>query len=178
MSSLFSNSTVAHEQPSVINGVVVCQTGEARGHGVWIDRHFVEALIAEGNHQRRGLKARFGHALPGKDPVGSEIGRFRQFRLIYDGDRSSAMGHECWSAIADLHLSPTALNASAIAHLTALAETDPGLLGASIEFRPGVPTGGENPWGLPHETLAELFAIAITSDPACVDGGLFRVTTS
>mgnify|MGYP006290830797 CR=1 FL=1 len=177
MSSLSPTPTVAHEQPSVITSVVVCQTGEARGHGVWIDRDFVEALIAEGNHGLRGIKARFGHALPGKDPVGTEIGRFRQFRLVYDASRSIAMGQECWSAVADLHLAPTAHNASAIAHLTGLAETDPGLIGASIEFRPGVPTGGSNPWGLPHETLAELFAIAITSDPACVDGGLVRVST-
>jgi len=158
-----------------LSAVVICSTGEARGHGVWADYTFLEQVGWAGNRSALGVKARFGHALPGTDPVGSELGRFSRFRLRYLPQASTASSpNELWQLVADFQAIPTDLNAPKLAHLRQLADQDPGLLGCSIEFVPAPLAPAANPAGLPHERLAELLAIAITSDPAVNLGGLFR----
>lgn len=154
-----------------LRNVSILTTGPAAGHGVWADRALVQQLVVAGNAAPHGIKARFGHPAFGADPVGSELGVFRQFRLRFAGPGPEP-ALDTWQAVADLHWQPTPLNAPAIAHLLSLARAAPHLVGASVEFTPAPAAPPENPLGYPHERLAQLLAIALTSDPACNPGGL------
>lgn len=161
----------------MISGVAICTTGEAHGHGVWVDEIFVRAVVAAGNATPSGVKARWGHPSGIQDPVGTEMGRFRQFRAVYQHTESLQRGYPVWAAVANLHLLSTPANAAACGHLARVAAQDPALLGASLEFRPGPPAPPDTRLGnrraLPHERLGTLLAVALTSDPACNPNGLF-----
>lgn len=156
-----------------LRGIVVCTTGEARGHDVWTDDVFLRQVAAHAHARPHGVKARFGHAPLGTDPVGTELGRFVRFRVVYHGPESARQNREVWQLKADFVPLETAANRAALDHLRQFAAHAPSQLGASLEFFPAAPAPPENPLRLPHERLAELVAIAFTSDPACNPAGLF-----
>jgi hypothetical protein len=160
-----------------LTNVAICTTGEARGHGVWADEAFLRELVRQGNAAPHGVKARYGHPPLGQDAIGTELGRFRRWRLVHRAALSTEWGYPVWQAVADLEFVRTPENEGAIGHVVALATADPALIGASVEFLPGTPrvattTGPGNPRGLPLETLHRLLAVALTSDPASNPAGL------
>jgi hypothetical protein len=177
MATLSDTSATGALSPSLsLTGVAVCTTGEARGHSVWADDAFLRELVRQGNAAPHGVKARYGHPPHGQDAIGTELGRFRRWRLVNRPALSAQWGYPVWQAVADLEFVPTAANQAGIQHVLALAASDPRLMGASVEFLPGTPRAGtptaNNPRGLPLETLVQLLAVAITSDPASNPDGL------
>jgi hypothetical protein len=70
MNKYFNTQVVYSRQPvgidrqnGIITGVVVVQTGEAKGHNLQIDDSFIEKVEMLGNESKAGIKARFGHPL-------------------------------------------------------------------------------------------------------------------
>lgn len=112
-------------QNGIIKNVVLCQVGEAKGHGVHLEHRFLETVVTTGNARyeknnlsKQGLKMRFGHPSMCSDAVGTGVGYARNLKV--DGDR----------AIGDIHLSKTAnkspnLKNKTYEYLLEMAEKDP-----------------------------------------------------
>jgi hypothetical protein len=82
----------------VLYGVVMCQEGPAKGHGVHLDRDFIENLVAydRKHHKKAGIKARFGHPSASGETMGTQLGVFQNPRTREVNGKMQA--------IADLHL--------------------------------------------------------------------------
>lgn len=112
----------------IIRGVSLISRGEALGHGVWADKHFVQQAVDFANKHERGLKSRFKHPSMSADGTGNYLGRFHDARLSSDGTQ----------AYADLHLDPAAHeapNGDLANYVMRLAESDPAAFGMSIVFQ-------------------------------------------
>lgn len=115
----------------IISDVILCQAGEAKGHGVHLEQSFIDAGIAyaQKHHSKIGLKCRFGHPAMSNDALGTEVGRFKNFRVVDD------------KMVADLHvyesanLSPT--HPGAGDWILSMADEDPNAIMCSIVFMPG-----------------------------------------
>ena len=125
----FSSSNIDHES-GVISDVIMCQVGEAKGHKMWLEQEFIDDVVAYASkhHARIGMKARFGHPSMSNETLGTEMGRFKNFRV--DGEK----------AIADLHLldaandSPT--HPGMKDWMLNMAKEDPNAIMCSIVFVP------------------------------------------
>lgn len=114
----------------IIPGVIMCQVGEAKGHGVHLEQEFIESGIAYANkhHSKIGMKARFGHPSMSNETLGTEMGRFKNFKVVDD------------KMVADLHLfesanlSPT--HPGMGDWILSMAEEDPAAIMCSIVFTP------------------------------------------
>lgn len=112
----------------VIYDVILCQVGEAKGHGVNLEQSFIEEGIAyaQKHFAKLGMKCRFGHPAMCNDALGSEVGRFKNFKVVAD------------KMVADLHvyesanLSPT--HPGAKDWLLSMAQEDPAAIMCSIVF--------------------------------------------
>lgn len=122
----------------VLHDVQITLEGEAKGHGVWLDREFCEAVAAAGNATGDvGLKVRYGHPAMCADAIGTELGRAKNFRVVdidrqIDGQTVTAAG-----VIADIHILASAHHApqgDIAAHVLAAAAEDPAIFGQSIVF--------------------------------------------
>jgi hypothetical protein len=112
----------------IIKGVSVCTVGEAKGHGVNLDREFIQRVTEFGNAKRSGLKARFGHPNMCSTALGTFIGRFKNFRT------------EGAQTLADLYLSNEAKNTphgDLYGYVLGMATNEPDMFGTSIVFTPG-----------------------------------------
>jgi hypothetical protein len=115
-------------QTSVLKGVVMAQVGEAKGHGIHLEQGFIDALIAYDNQHfsEIGIKARFDHPALCDGTMGTQLGKFTNFRV--EGDK----------AVADLQLldaaniSPVRPNAKD--WVLKMAEESPDFLMSSIVF--------------------------------------------
>lgn len=115
----------------IISDVILCQVGEAKGHGVHLEQSFIDAGIAyaKKHHTKVGMKCRFGHPAMSNDALGTEIGRYHNFKVVDD------------KMVADLHvyesanLSPT--HPGAGDWILSMAEEDPHAIMTSIVFMPG-----------------------------------------
>lgn len=115
----------------IISDVILCQVGEAKGHGVHLEQSFIEAGIAyaQKHYSKIGMKCRFGHPAMSNDALGTEVGKFHNFRVVDD------------KMVADLHiyasanLSPT--HPGAGDWILSMAEEDPSAIMCSIVFMPG-----------------------------------------
>lgn len=78
----------------IIHDVVMCQTGEAKGHNIHLEQEFIKDLISYDveHYDRFGLKCRFGHPSLSDTTMGTQMGVFKNFRIREN------------QAIADLHL--------------------------------------------------------------------------
>jgi hypothetical protein len=77
----------------IIHNVIMCQVGEAKGHGVHLEQSFIDALVAYDNQNfSNGLKARFDHPALCEGTMGTQLGKFTNFRVVED------------KAVADLQL--------------------------------------------------------------------------
>lgn len=122
----------------VLHDVQITLEGEAKGHGVWLDREFCEAVAAAGNATGDvGLKVRYGHPAMCSDAIGTELGRAKNFRVVdvereIDGEKKAGAG-----VIADVYLLKSAHAApqgDIAAHVLEVAKEDPGQFGQSIVF--------------------------------------------
>lgn len=125
------NGSRVNFEERVITDVIMCQVGEAKGHGVNLEQSFIEDGIAYAvkHHSKIGLKCRFGHPAMSNDALGTEVGRFKNFRVEND------------KMVADLHifksanLSPT--HPGAGDWILSMADEDPNAIMCSIVFKPG-----------------------------------------
>lgn len=115
----------------IISDVILCQVGEAKGHGVHLEQSFIDAGIAYAQkyHSKVGMKCRFGHPAMSNDALGTEVGRYHNFKVVDD------------KMVADLHvyqsanLSPT--HPGAGDWILSMAAEDPHAIMTSIVFTPG-----------------------------------------
>ncbi len=115
-------------EKGIIEGVSVCTVGEAKGHGVNLDREFVQRISELGSSKRSGLKARFGHPNMCSTALGTFIGRFKNFREVEDQVK------------ADLFLSNEAKSTphgDLYSYVLGMATNEPDMFGTSIVFTPG-----------------------------------------
>lgn len=111
-----------------ITDVVMCQVGEAKGHGVHLEQSFIDDLVAyaQEHFSEAGLKARFSHPAMCSSPMGTQLGMFKNFRVREN------------QAIADLHLlesadkSPT--NPGMREWMLSMAQEQPDFVMSSIVF--------------------------------------------
>jgi len=82
------------KEKGILHDVVMCQTGPAKGHGVYLEQDFINSLVAYDveHFSEKGLKARFGHPSMSDTTMGTQLGVFKNFRTRDN------------QAIADLHL--------------------------------------------------------------------------
>lgn len=114
-------------ETNVITGCSIVTVGEALGHGVHLDKDFVKEVYRQGDAMRIGLKSRFGHPGMCSESLGTYLGRFRNFRLVDNGER----------LLADLHFAESARkspNGDLPEYVKQLAEDDPKAFGTSIVF--------------------------------------------
>lgn len=166
----------------VIRGLSAITRGEALGHGLWIDDHFLDQLEAAGQALERGAKSRFTHPDMSSDGMGRFLGRARAFER--DGGKVRV----------DLKLARAASRApegDLAGYVLELAEEDPHAFGASIVFMRDLEAehafatthmGGdgsfvspdpENKGNLRHARLKELFAVDLVDEPAANPDGVF-----
>lgn len=122
----------------ILHDVQITLEGEAKGHDVWLDREFCEAVAAAGNATGDvGLKVRYGHPAMCSDALGTELGRAKNFRVVdverdIDGEKVTAAG-----VVADIHILAAAHSApqgDIAKHVLAVAAEDPSQFGQSIVF--------------------------------------------
>jgi regulator of replication initiation timing len=130
----FSKGKIQFEQPSQANGnklvlrdTRIVEQGEAKGHGVFMERKFLGKLIelAEG----RRIKARMGHPDMCTDSFGKLVGHYENHRLVETENETFV--------IADLHLSTAAMKSphgNITEYVQAIAEEYPDMFGNSIVF--------------------------------------------
>jgi len=178
-------------QAGLIHAAAVITRGEAFGHCLWIDHHFLRQARDAINAAAQGIKARFTHPDMSSDGLGTLLGRFRDAHISADVVRG------------DLHLARAAHNSpdgDLAAYIMDLAEEDPSAFGESISFYrdaraerafmldngatedddghldPGGFTSPDerNTENLPHARLAQLLAVDTVDDPAANPAGLFH----
>ena len=117
------------EENGILKNVVMCQVGEAKGHGMHLEQEFIDNLIAydKENFGESGLKVRFGHPALSDSVMGTQMGKFHNFKVV--GEK----------AVADLHLmtaadlSPTKPNMRK--WMIEMAKEQPDFVMMSIVFR-------------------------------------------
>jgi hypothetical protein len=124
----FASTSKIDAEAGILYGVIMCQVGEAKGHGLHLEQEFIEAGIAyaQKHHAKLGMKARFGHPGMSNETLGTEMGRFKNFRV--DGDKMVADLHLFESA----NLSPT--NPGMRDWMLSMAQEDPQAIMCSIVF--------------------------------------------
>lgn len=126
----FSSTEKVDVEAGVLFGVILCQVGEAKGHGVHLEQSFIDDCQAYGlsNHSKLGMKSRFGHPSMSTETLGTELGRFRNFRV--EGEQLKA----------DLHLLDSANkspnNPGLKDWMISMAQEDPAMIMCSIVFKP------------------------------------------
>ena len=131
------------EEAGVLKDVVMCQEGEAKGHGFHMEGEFISDLVKydKKHHKNSGLKARFDHPGMCDGTMGSQLGKFKNFRVreaeVIDTDSNEKK--QVFQAIADLELldsadlSPT--RPSMKSWVLSMAKESPDFLMSSIVFR-------------------------------------------
>lgn len=116
-----------------LHDVQITLEGEAKGHGVHLDREFCEAVAARGNEiaekNGAGVKVRFGHPALCSDALGTYLGRAANFRVV-DVTRKES-GETAAGVIADVALDA---NADRTEWIMNMAESAPDTFGQSIVF--------------------------------------------
>lgn len=188
------SDTKLFAERKAIESLSVISVGEARGHGEWIDKEFVSAVADQINQAGDvGIRAHFGHPGMCSDAIGTEMGRFKNARMVLNEAASEIMGYEFYQALADWDATPvTESNRQYIDHVFHYAEKSPSEIGISIVhsytgFRgPEDGTGTEyadekiteegyfvdNPLGFPHPILGTLYDADFVSTPAANATGL------
>ena len=117
----------------VLHDVQITLEGEAKGHGVWLDRKFCEDVAKAGNEMGdAGVKVRFGHPGMCSDALGTYLGRATNFRVV-DLTRKES-GEKAAGVIADIALDEHADRTEWVLNM---AESAPDTFGQSIVFTYG-----------------------------------------
>jgi len=124
------------KEAEILYGVQITLEGEAKGHGVFLDRAFCEAVVEAGNAKgEAGVKCRFGHPAMCSDAIGTYLGRCKNFRLTEVTRKES--GEKACGVLADLYISPESHYAPAGdlgKWIMKAAENSPDQFGQSIIF--------------------------------------------
>ena len=122
----------------VLHDVQITLEGEARGHNVWLDREFCEAVAAAGNATGDvGVKVRYGHPAMCSDALGTELARAKNFRMVEVERTIDGETARCAGVVADIHMLKSAHSApqgDIVRHVMETAAEDPGQFGQSIVF--------------------------------------------
>lgn len=164
----------------MISGVSLAMTGEALGHGLWVDETFLSQVVDGVNSVELGLKSRFNHPSASGDALGTQIGKVFNARL------------ENGKPVADLHLLDSATktpDGNLADYVLTLAEEAPDDFGVSVAFMPDIEAeqafteqhGGRsfkspdpaNVNHYPHARIAKLKAADVVDEPAANTDGLF-----
>ena len=96
----------------VLHDVQITLEGEARGHNVWLDREFCEAVAAAGNATGDvGVKVRYGHPAMCSDALGTELARAKNFRMVEVERTVDGETARCAGVVADIHMLKSAHSA-------------------------------------------------------------------
>lgn len=124
------------KENEVLHGVQITLEGEAKGHGVWLDRAFCEDVADAGNSMGdAGVKVRFGHPAMCSDALGTYLGRAKNFRVV-DLTRKES-GEKAAGVLADVYIAAESHNAPAGdlgKWILEAAENSPDTFGQSIVF--------------------------------------------
>lgn len=124
------------KEAEILRGVQITLEGEAKGHGVWLDRAFCEAVAEAGNAMgEAGVKVRFGHPAMCSDALGTYLGRAKNFRVV-DVTRKES-GETVAGVLADIHIakeSHSSPSGDLGAWIMEAAENSPDTFGQSIVF--------------------------------------------
>jgi len=176
MKTYFRSNTIYKQSPSSINrekgiikDIILCQTGEAKGHELFINDQFIDKVVQLGNETEPGIKARFGHPNICSTALGTYLGRYKNFRKIDN------------KAVADLFLDTTSKkspNGNLYEYVLDLAESNPDMFGASIAFKAGkadkkLETIDGKEIEKSYATIIKLHACDLVDDPAATEG-LFK----
>ena len=73
-------------EKGIIKNVVMCQVGEAKGHGLHLEQDFIDGLVAydKKNFAKIGVKCRFGHPAMSDTTMGTQMGMFHNFKVVGD----------------------------------------------------------------------------------------------
>lgn len=127
---------VVDNEQGIIEGVSIVTVGAAEGHGVSLDREFVQEAIRQGNALKQGVKMRFGHPNMCSTALGTFLGRAKNFR---EG-KTERDGEEAYAALADIFLSNEAKSTphgNLYDYVLGMAQNEPDMFGTSIVFTPG-----------------------------------------
>lgn len=133
--SLEFDTTRIDAAEGVLYDVVMCEEGEAKGHGVYLEEEFITDLVAydQKHFNKSGLKNRFDHPGGCDGTMGTQMGRFKNFRTRKKGGKMQAIADLYLLDAADL--SPTKPNMKS--WMLQMAQEDPGFIMQSIVFKPG-----------------------------------------
>ena len=124
------------KEGEVLYGVQITLEGEAKGHGVWLDREFCEAVAEQGNAMGdAGVKVRFGHPAMCSDALGTYLGRAKNFRVV-DLTRKET-DEKAAGVLADIPIMPESHSAPSGdlgKWVMEAAENSPDTFGQSIVF--------------------------------------------
>jgi hypothetical protein len=166
----------------LIQKVSVATSGEALGHGMWLDDVTLQQIAAAGNAAAAGLKSRWTHPDMSGDGLGKLTSRLRKFRV--DGEQVYADQHF-------LRIGHTSPDGDLASYQMDLAEEDPTGYGLSIVFErdKGEMSRFEaehtdadgnfrspderNLNNFPHVRLKKLWAADAVDEPAANPSGLF-----
>lgn len=159
-------------EDDVIYGCSVCTEGPALGHGVMLDRTFINEVYKQGKRSKVGLKARFGHPNMCNESLGTYIGRFKNFKISDDESQ----------VYADLHIAKSSHNTphgDLGQYIVDLAKDDPEAFGTSIVFNPGESYYEEDDEGnvTEYATCDKLLGCDFVDEPAANPNGLFSSAT-
>jgi len=173
MKTYFRSNTIYKQSPSsidrekgIIKDIILCQTGEAKGHDLFINDQFIDKVVQLGNDNKVGIKARFGHPNICSTALGTYLGRYKNFRK------------EDNKAIADLYLDSTSKkspNGNLYDYVLDLAESNPDMFGASIAFKAGkaekkLETVNGEEIEKSYASILKLHACDLVDDPAATEG--------
>ncbi len=170
----------------IIKGVKVCSEGDAKGHGIYLNKKFINNVVRLGKEQTVGVKARFGHPNMCDTTLGTYIGRFKNFKTVGEQNEDfEELGKPRKSgnrlhAVANLHFDDTAENLPKLGnvkeYLTSLAESSPDMFGSSIVFHMGETEvlkwkdEDGNEFKRNDATIESLLATDLVDSPASTDG--------
>lgn len=123
----FAPTSKVDKENGILYDVILCEAGEAKGHGVFLEESFIEDVVSLAGKNPVGLKCRFGHPTMSSEALGTYVGRITNVRL-QDGNK----------AIGDLHLDPSAKLAPGgdlYSYVLELASSSPISFGLSIVFK-------------------------------------------
>ncbi len=122
------------KENEILHDVQITCEGEAKGHGIYLDREFCDAVAEQGNALTQGVKVRFGHPAMCSDALGTYLGRATNFRVV---ELTRTSGENASAVVADVKLAAEAHQAPSgdlAAWVLAAAENSPDTFGQSIVF--------------------------------------------
>lgn len=170
----------------LISGASIITSGEALGHGSWIDGVMLQQVADSINSSGgQGTKVRFAHPSLSGDGMGTFLGRAKNAFVV--GDR----------VLSDIHLAAVASSSpdgDLAQYVLDLASEDPAAFGVSISFShdwdsedafesqytsDGVFKSPDprNEGNLSHARLKRLYAADVVDEPAANPSGLFHANS-